>query len=195
MEKFVKKFLIYAGIFIAVIIVIELALVAYVKLNRGSQKFNLTCVSETTDETVRGQSLTGIIADGETVKLQKGFYNCNPVQRGDIVAFNLSGRPEPIIKIVKALPGDSFALEKNNGGKYNIIINGQIAMALPGQSYELTEGRQKMLELYINDYDGAIPPDTYLLLGTVAGGSLDSTRFGLVGKEGIIGKVEVRSKK
>jgi signal peptidase I len=194
MEKFAKRFLFFVGIGAISIVVAELGFFAYLKLNEN-RKFNLTCVSARTDEIVRGQSLSGVIEEGQTVKLLKNFYNCNPVQRGDIVAYNYSGRPEPIIKIIKGLPGDKFNLQKNEGGGYNILINGQVSSTSLNQPYQLSEGRQKMLELYIHDYNGVIPPDTYLIFGNIATGSLDSTRFGLVGKEGIIGKIEVRSKK
>lgn len=195
MEKFTKKFLFYSGICIAVIVIAELVVFAYLKFNNKSEKFNLTCVSEQADEIVRGQSLSGVIEEGQTVKLLKDFYNCNQVRRGDVIAYNLSGRTEPIIKIVKGLPGDEFKLEQNQRGGYNIIINNQILTVSTGAPYELAAGRQKMLELYIHDYNGVIPPDAYLIFGNLPSGSLDSTRFGLVGKEGIIGKAEVRSKK
>ena len=189
MEKFTKKFLFYSGICIAVIVIAELVVFAYLKFNNKSEKFNLTCVSEQADEIVRGQSLSGVIEEGQTVKLLKDFYNCNQVRRGDVIAYNLSGRTEPIIKIVKGLPGDEFKLEQNQRGGYNIIINNQILTVSTGAPYELAAGRQKMLELYIHDYNGVIPPDAYLIFGNLPSGSLDSTRFGLVGKDGIIGKI------
>ncbi|OGF26632.1 signal peptidase I [Candidatus Falkowbacteria bacterium RIFOXYC2_FULL_47_12] len=190
MEKFTKKFLFYFGSFIAVIVIAELVVFVYLKFNNNkSEKIDLTCVSEQTDEIVRGQSLSGVIEEGQTVKLLRNFYNCNPVQRGDIIAYNLSGRTEPIIKIVKGLPGDEFKLEQNQRGGYNIIINNKILTVSTGAPYELPAGRQKMLELYIHDYNGVIPPDAYLIFGNLSSGSLDSTRFGLVGKEGIAGKI------
>lgn len=190
MEKFTKKFLFYFGSFIAVIVIAELVVFVYLKFNNNkSEKIDLTCVSEQTDEIVRGQSLSGVIEEGQTVKLLRNFYNCNPVQRGDIIAYNLSGRTEPIIKIVKGLPGDEFKLEQNQRGGYNIIINNKILTVSTGAPYELPVGRQQMLELYIHDYNGVIPPDAYLIFGNLSSGSLDSTRFGLVGKEGIAGKI------
>ena len=194
MEKFTKKLLFYAGMGLALIVIAELVFFAYLKLKeiKYNQQFNLTCVSEQTDEIVRGQSLSGLIAEGQTVKLLKNFYNCNPVQRGDIVAYNYSRLPEPIIKIVKGLPGDQFNLQKNERGSYNVLINGKIIATSANQPYVLQAGTQKMLELYINDYKGVIPPDTYLIFGNLALGSLDSTQFGLVGKEGILGKIEVK---
>ncbi|MFA6550995.1 MAG: signal peptidase I [Patescibacteria group bacterium] len=192
MEKLAKKFLLYAGAAMTLIVIAELVFLAYLKLKEinYNQQFNLTCVSEQTDEIVRGQSLSGLIEEGQTVKLLKNFYNCNPIQRGDIVAYSYTGRPEPIIKIAKGLPGDRFNLQKNERGNYNILINAKIITTSANQPYVLQAGTQKMLELYVNDYKGVIPPDTYLIFGNIATGSLDSTRFGLVGKEGIIGKIE-----
>jgi|GEM_PF-6965019 len=46
-----------------------------------------------------------------------------------------------------------------------------------------------MLGLYIRDYDGAIPPNTFLVLGENASGTDDSSRYGLVDISDIVGKV------
>jgi len=153
--------------------------------------YDTSCITGREENMARGDSLTGVINNGETVEILKGYYNCNPVRRGDIVAYNLSGRTEPIIKIVKGLPGDEFKLEQNQHGGYNIIINNQILTVSTGAPYELAAGWQKMLELYIHDYKGVIPPNTYLIFGNLPSGSLDSTRFGLVGTDRIAGKVEL----
>jgi len=48
-----------------------------------------------------------------------------------------------------------------------------------------------MLSLYEKDYHGVIPENTYLLLGEVTSGSLDSTRFGLIDKSSVLGKIEM----
>jgi len=46
-----------------------------------------------------------------------------------------------------------------------------------------------MLSLYERDYKGVIPKNAYLILGNLVEGSLDSSRFGLVGKSDFLGKV------
>ncbi len=180
-NRYMKKFFIFGAI-----VIITIGAIFYFT-NQGN--FNLSCVTETSEQIVRGQSLAGLIEEGQTVRLLKGFYNCNPLRRGDIVAYNYSGQSELIIKIARGLPGDTFNLAKNQRGNYNIIINSQAAKNSTGQTYELPEGRQRMLELYINDYQGVIPANAYLILGNQAEGSLDSIRFGLIGKEGIVGKI------
>jgi type IV secretory pathway protease TraF len=47
-----------------------------------------------------------------------------------------------------------------------------------------------MLSLYEDDCSEGIPQNTYLILGNLTSGSLDSSRFGLIDKSDILGKVE-----
>ena len=72
---------------------------------------------------VRGDSLYPLIKPGQTVKLIYGYYDDRPVERGEIVAYSYAGDTAPIIKIVKAVPGDKWRLEKNNSQDgYQIIV-------------------------------------------------------------------------
>jgi signal peptidase I len=149
---------------------------------------NATCIITPVNKIVRGNSLSGLIESGSTVKILFGYYLCNEVKRGDTVAYNFSGDRNPIIKIVKGLPGDKFHLREISG-IWNIFINGETAKNSKGEPYSLSEGGSKMLSLYERDYKGVIPLDAYLILGNISSGSLDSSRFGLVGKSDILGKV------
>jgi len=150
---------------------------------------NQNCIERTEERTVRGTSLSGLIEAGSTVKILFGYYSCNEVKRGDIVAYNYAGDANPIIKIVKGIPGDKFHLQEANG-VWNILINGDILKNSQNQPYLLGERGHRMLALYERDYKSIIPADTYLILGNLASGSLDSTRFGLIGKQDILGRVE-----
>ena len=149
---------------------------------------NSECFVKIQEKIVRGSSLSGLIEEGQTIKIAFGFYNCNEIGREDIVAYEFSGNPEPIIKIVKGVPGDKFGLEKF-GNYWQIIINGEVVKNSKGEPYQLSESAYNLLSLYVKDYGGVIPPDTYLILGNLPAGSLDSSRFGLVDKSGIAGKV------
>lgn len=138
-------------------------------------------------ETVRGNSLAPILNPGDEITVQYGYYQCRQVNRGDIIAYNFAGNPEPIIKIVKALPGDELKLKKLEGSNcWEVLVNEQVLKTSENQDYCLPEPRQKMLELY----QGIIAENAYLILGNLAQGSLDSTRFGLVHKTDILGKVK-----
>lgn len=139
----------------------------------------------------RGNSLTPLINPGQTVKLIYGYYDNQSVKREDIVAYNYAGnKAAPIIKIVKAVPGDKWRLEKNNqSDDYQIIVNGQPLKNSEGEFYQIPEAKIRMLELYARDYP-ILPENTYLILGNQIAGTLDATRFGLIGKSDIIGRVE-----
>ena len=145
---------------------------------------------ETTEKVVevRGNSLSGLIEEGTKIKVLENYYACNDVKRGDIVEYRYAGNPNPIIKIVKGVPGDKISL-KQNGNYWNILINGEVLKNSKGEAYRLDDRGYKILSLYVNDYRGIIPQDAYLILGNDPAGSLDSSRFGLVGKDDFVGKV------
>ena len=159
------------------------------------------CQVETREVIVRGGSLQGFIEDGQTVKVLFGYYNCHKIEREDVVLYDFAGRPEPVIKIVKGIEGDSFHLGKTDGGwpasnasrsdaGWHILINNEIVKNAQGEPYLIGEAGYRMLSLYEKDYKGRIPGNAYLLLGNLTGGSLDSTMFGLIDKSDILGKVE-----
>jgi len=134
---------------------------------------------------VRGNSLSPLIKAGDRIEIH---YDVREIRRGDIVAVRRPGRLDPIVKIVKGLPGDRFQLREAKEG-VNVLVNGEVLKNSSGQPYKFSGKRKKMLSLYEKDYGGVIPGDAYLLLGNMVSGSLDSTRFGLIDKEEIMGKV------
>ncbi len=168
---------------------------------RGSTSINSTdsppppaspepnCPYQEEKRAVRGDSLSGLIENGATVKILFNYYKCRDPQRGDIIAYHYAAKTDPIIKIVKGVPGDTLGLKTQNG-KWLILLNGEIVKNSKSEEYEIDGSGERMLSLYIKDYKGVIPEGAYLLLGNLKNGSLDSTRFGLVGKEDILGKVE-----
>ena len=137
--------------------------------------------------TVRGDSLAPLINPGETIKLVYGYYNSHPAEREDIIAYKYADNDAPIIKIVKAVPGDKWELRKSNGG-YLIVVNDQPLKNSQGEFYQILESNVRMLKLYVKSYP-VLPDNTYLILGNKVSGSLDATRFGLIDKSDIVGKV------
>lgn len=149
------------------------------------------CVTETKEETVRGNSLSGLIENGEEVKIFFGYYNCHEVNRGDIVIYNYAGSKNPLIKIVKGIPQDKFGLRKSaDGNGWNILINDKILENSQGKLFVLNESAYKILSIYERDYNGIIPEESYLIMGNLYSGSIDSSFFGLAAKSDILGKAE-----
>lgn len=141
-------------------------------------------------EIVQGDSMMGILKNGQEITVLKGYYQCNEVKRDDIVVYSYAGNPIPIVKSVKAIPGDRFEVRVNKDGLWNILVNNTILKTSDGTPYALAEPKSKMLALYVNSYHGIVPTDAYIILGNLPGGTTDSTQFGLVSKVDFIGKVE-----
>ena len=177
-----KRFKAYA--FFIITPVIALAIL-------GALAKTKNCKIETEQRIVRGNSLSPFIQPGQEVKILFGYYSCHKVEKEDIVAYRYKGDYVPLVKIVKGLPGDRFRLKKFSNNKWHILINGKIVRNSQGQFYIFTGERYRMLSLYEKDYQGIIPENTYLLLGNLINGSLDSSRFGLIDKSDILGKVEL----
>ena len=147
------------------------------------------CHIETGFLSVRGNSMEPLIKSGDAVKVLFGYYECNLVNREDIVIFNFAGSEYPMIKIVKGIPGDRFELKETYSG-WHILINDEILKNSKDESYLINERGHRMLSLFVESFQGVIPADAYLILGNLVGGGMDSTQFGLVHKTDILGRVQ-----
>lgn len=147
----------------------------------GPQDSN--CTRKTTR--VHGNSMHPRLPDGAERPVIVGDTAClKPLARGDVVLFTNPSSDTPLIKRIVAAPGDSFAFD----GAY-LMINGEKARNHTGTPYRLTGNRRDMIQIYIDDYNGTVPAQTYLLLGEKTGGSQDSTRLGLIHEEQLMGRV------
>lgn len=168
------------------LLILALALSVYA----AGSKDSVGCVTKVEQFEVRGNSLAPLIKPGQSIKLLYGYYNCHPVEKEDIVAYKYAGNDAPIIKIIKAIPGDKWRLNKNHRRNiYQIMVDGKPLKNSQGKYYGIPESKIRMLKLYVQDYP-VLPENTYLILGNQISGSLDATRFGLIDKSDILGKVE-----
>jgi signal peptidase I len=185
-------------IFLIVVITAVLVLILFGKPKENKKTIitqsiekSQNCPIKIEEKIVKGNSLEPLIKDGETIEVLFGYYDCHTIERNDIVLYSYAGNKNPIIKIIKGIPGDRFSLKKTNNGWY-ILINGEILKNSENQPYILDDQGYRLLSLYEKDYKGIIPEDAYLILGNLPQGSLDSSHFGLVGKKDILGKVRVK---
>jgi len=134
---------------------------------------------------VEGGSMSPRIAPGQLIQILQGQPSClGTLKHGDVVLFHSDSSRVPLIKALRGLPGDKFAV---SDGK--IIINDSTATNSAGQPYQLSPPRAAMIDLYVHDDHGVIPPDSFLVMGENPAGSIDSSRFGLVGRQAIMGKL------
>lgn len=138
----------------------------------------------TTSYEVRGTSLDESAPPGSHVTV--AAISCTTIHRGDLVLFNTPADPKaPVIKRAAGIPGDTFSIATSG----SVIINGNEAAVPSGAPYQLTTNGITMLDLYATDYHHTIPPKSYLLLGDVPSGALDSSRLGLISLQEIVGVV------
>ncbi len=146
------------------------------------------CNIQKAEKTVRGSSMSPLIGDGETVQVFFNYYDCNEVKRDDIVLYDYAGNDVPLLKQVKGVPGDFFELKEKNG-VWNIYINEKIVKNSEEKEYSFSKNRYNMLALYEKNYkEKGIPENTFLILGDSTNPVTDSSRFGFVGKNDIMGK-------
>jgi signal peptidase I len=150
---------------------------------------NISCIISVEQRTVRGNSMTGLLADGDNITVQFGYYGCNVPARGDIALVRYAGDSSPIVKAIMAVPGDTFGLSPAYGG-WNIVVNGQVLQNSEGKDYCISEQGARMITVYVKSYGGKIPAGAYLVLGNLVTGTTDSTKFGLVARENLMGKVK-----
>ncbi len=144
---------------------------------------------QSVEKVVRGNSLAGLIEDGETIRAFINYYNSNEIERNDIILYSFAGNDAPLIKVIRGMPGDRFELSATTNGWY-ILINGKILKNSKAEPYIINERGHRMISLFVESYQGVIPADAYLILGNLVGGGMDSTQFGLVHKTDILGKVQ-----
>jgi signal peptidase I len=158
------------------------------QLINDNQLIEKDCVSKIEEKIVSGTSLAGILESGTKIKILYDYYQCHEAQREDIIVFQPDLELNPVVKIIKGLPGDKLAMQ-GDGKNWNILVNEEILRTSTGDAYQVNDNAFQMLSLYIRDYQGKIPPKAHLLLGNTISGSLDSTKYGLIDISDIIGKV------
>ena len=129
------------------------------------------------------------IADEARVVVKVGPFSCLvPLTHGVVVLFRSDSMDIPLIKAVRGIPGDLLGVRDGQ-----VIVNNAVVRNSEGQTYRLSAGRAAMIDLYAHDYGGVILPEMYLVMGEDPAGTTDSSRFGLVRRDQIIGKVIERS--
>ncbi len=148
------------------------------------------CPMRSQREAVEGSSLRGIVEDGSVVTILYGYYSCHVPLRDEVAAIRYAGNKNPLIKVIKGVPGDVFGLEPVSGGQ-TLLINHRPVFTSAGAPYVFSAQKARVFSLYIRDYQGVIPDNAYLVLGNLPDGTMDSSQFGLIDKASLIGRVQL----
>jgi signal peptidase I len=126
---------------------------------------------------VRGSSMAPGIADGDRIVVDHLSYVLGDVRRGDIVVLEYPLDPQfDYIKRVIGLPGDEILIRDGE-----VRVNGRHL----DEPYVQIQDAARCLAL-------TVAPDTFFVLGDNRPHSSDSREFGLVPRENLVGKVDLR---
>lgn len=149
----------------------------------------LSCVEQELKSKMKDSHLAGIIDKDEPIRILLGFYDCNPIQRGDLVFFRISPPIEPVVKVVYGIPGDKFEVKETEvKNQWHILINGKTVEVEDGP-YFIQSRHTPPLKTYERAKKGTLGKDDYIILSNVPPGLSDSSNLGLVRRVAFEGKV------
>ncbi|WP_453973896.1 signal peptidase I [Amorphus sp. MBR-141] len=134
---------------------------------------------------VAGKSLEPRIADGVILLAALGPGCRSGLERGAVVLVRVGASRQPLAKAVVGRAGDPFRIAPHGA----VIVNGAPARNAAGEPYRLSKARAEMLALYARAYNGRIPDGALLVMGEVPSGSRDSSWFGLISVDAVVGIV------
>ncbi len=180
------------GLFTLGLLCVAYVVISNVLKNRETKNIgNMDCVKETKIVTVQDEHMSGLFEKNASAQILENFYNCNEVRRGDFAWYRFSPQIDPVIRIVKGLPGDKYMLteytDKEKKGKWTISINGE-TVKNNDQEYYIQSNTVPPLKTYELSRGGVLGPDEYILLSNVPPGLSDSSNLGLIDKKSLAGK-------
>jgi signal peptidase S26 family len=140
-------------------------------------------------------SMDGLLKQNQKFKVTQNWYACNPLERGDLVYYRFSTSNDPIVRVLRAIPGDEFeVLRDEKYGAWNIKVNSDMVMdKASGEPYYFGAKPTATLSLYEKANKGKLQEGDVIVLSNVPPGSNDSGLFGVANVADIVGKVEVVS--
>lgn len=178
--------------------VIGVGCIGYVLLTRtknqgtvatGSVSGNLECISETEDFIATDTHMSGIVEIEGSIRVAKGYYNCNDPERGDLVLVKFGKNLAPVVRILEGVPGDKFTLDLLAGQtKYwTIDIDGQRVMR-GSDPYFIKNNLQPPLKTLVDSGFGTLKKNQFLVLSNIPPGMSDSGNLGIIKRNQLIGR-------
>ena len=148
---------------------------------------NVSCVKSTDIIVSNDATMAGLIELNARVKVYRGYYGCNMVERGDMVLFQFSKSIPPVVRIIYGLPGDKFKLTKNAADQWRIDINGTVVSGSAGE-YTIASNSIPPLKTYEISRRGVLKENEYILFADQSPAISDSSNLGIITKDKIVGK-------
>ncbi|OFZ14875.1 MAG: hypothetical protein A2Z20_04615 [Bdellovibrionales bacterium RBG_16_40_8] len=151
---------------------------------------NLNCVKDSIAQTVSDNNMAGIIPKNSVVKIMLGYYGCNNVKRDDLVWYRFSDHINPVVRLVRGLPGDKYSLTPDPSDKerWFININGKPVKS-EKENFYIKSNTVPPLKTYELSRGGVLQTDEFIILSNFPPGISDSSNLGLISKKTLVGKV------
>ncbi|MDD2917255.1 MAG: signal peptidase I [Candidatus Gracilibacteria bacterium] len=141
---------------------------------------------------VNGHSMEPTLPNGTKICLFRNFpVVSGDIKTGDIVGIHFNGKNINMVKRVIGIPGDQIVFGKDG----YIYRNGEQMKEdyiIGNPKFFLTPGFSRVL-LQIERFGGILPSNMFLVLGDNRRNSLDSSEYGLIHFDQILGTVEVKN--
>ncbi len=165
---------------------------SYVAKKPVARVENFACVAGQKFTINHDKLLYGVVAEGEKMVYLKNYYSCNPFREGDLVEYQFAPSYPTVVKIIRAVQGDTIELVEDNERKaWNLRVNGKKVPFRGGAYFFGSNSTPPPLAEYIKKHKGRVHAGDVIVLSAVAPGITDSGIFGPVSKRNIVGKVEV----
>ncbi|MEQ1876747.1 MAG: hypothetical protein ABL958_08875 [Bdellovibrionia bacterium] len=150
------------------------------------------CPGETIEIENPDGHLGTIAKKGQKLKITLNWYACNPLERDALVYYRFSSTLDPIVRIVRAVPGDKFKVVRDEKrGAWNLEVNGALIMNEDGKDPYFFGGKPPAtLSLYEKQSKGVLGNGDVIMFAAIAPGQNDSGIFGVANVVDIVGRVE-----
>ena len=150
------------------------------------------CPGEVIDIVNTDDLLGAAAKKGQTLKVTLNWYGCNPLERGALVYYRFSTTLPPIVRFLRAVPGDKFEVVRDKErDAWNLKVNGELVMDETGEKpYFFGAKPPATLSLYEKQSKGILANGDVILLAAVSPGQNDSGIFGVANVADILGKAE-----
>lgn len=136
---------------------------------------------------ILGNSMNPTLKNGDIAYLDRNYIN---YKQGDIVAFKLQSKEDIYVKRIIAMESDNIVFGKD--GK--IYVNNEVLDEIYVKDVSFSVSNLKLLLKQLEYYNNTIPKGYVLILGDNRAYSYDSSEYGFISKEYLIGKVYILDK-
>lgn len=146
------------------------------------------CPSEIRTLKMEDPFLRGILEQGAAFQAAMNYYQCNSPVKGDLVLYRYSWKFMPVARQIVAVGGDKIALRKVGSG-WELWINGKVHLGGKQRFVFGIPSADPPLQNYFKANKGTVLPNHVLVLSSFPPGDKDSSVFGAVDIQDIVGKI------